>query len=183
MQRVSVVGTTGSGKTTLARALAAALGCPHIELDALFWGPKWSMAELPVFRSRVASVVAGDAWVIDGGYSDVRDLVWARADTVVWLDYPLAVTLSRLVRRILARIRDGTELWPGTGNRETIRNAVFARDPLVWFAIRTHRGRRRRIAAMLARPEYAHLRSHRFTHPADAERWLQAQRALPAPRI
>jgi hypothetical protein len=141
------------------------------------------MAELPVFRSRVAEVVAGDRWVIDGGYSDVRDLVWARADTVVWLDYPLVVTLSRLVRRIVARIRDGSELWPDTGNRETIRNQLFSRDPLVWFAIRTHRGRRRRIAEMLARPEHAHLHVHRFTRPADAELWLDAQRALVAPRI
>jgi hypothetical protein len=163
--------------------LAGALGSPHVELDALFWGPRWSMAELPVFRSRVASAVAGDAWVIDGGYSDVRDLVWARADTVVWLDYPLAVTLSRLLCRIGARIRDGAELWPGTGNRETIRNQVFSRDPLVWFAIRTHRGRRRRIAAMLARPEYAHLVVHRFTRPAEADRWLETQRARGAPRI
>jgi len=183
VRRVSVVGTTGSGKTTLARALAAVLGCPHVELDALFWGPGWSMAELPVFRSRVASVVAGDGWVVDGGYSDVRHLVWARADTVVWLDYPLAVTLSRLMGRIAARIRDGTELWPGTGNRETIRNQVFTRDPLVWFAIRTHRGRRRRIAAMLAQPEYTHLGVHRFTRPADADRWLEAQRRRVAPRI
>ncbi len=141
------------------------------------------MAELPVFRSRVASVVATDGWVVDGGYSDVRDLVWARADTVVWLDYPLAVTLSRLLRRIAARIRDGTELWPGTGNRETIRNQVFSRDPLVWFAIRTHRGRRRRIAAMLARSEYAHLQVHRFARPDDAELWLEAQRKLTGTRI
>jgi adenylate kinase family enzyme len=177
------VGTTGSGKTTLARALADALGCPHIELDALFWGPRWSMAALPVFRARVAEVVVGDGWVVDGGYSDVRDLIWSRADTVVWLDYPLALTLSRLLRRIVARIRDGSELWPGTGNRETIRNQLFSRDPLVWFAIRTHRGRRKRIAAMLARPEYAHLEVHRFTLPADAQDWLEAQRRRVAPRI
>ena len=141
------------------------------------------MAELPIFRSRVAAVVAGDGWVVDGGYSDVRDLVWARADTVVWLDYPLAVTLSRLLRRIAARVRDGTELWPGTGNRETVRNQIFTRDPLVWFAIRTHRGRRRRIAEMLARPENAHLQVHRFLRPSDAERWLGSQRRLVAPRI
>jgi adenylate kinase family enzyme len=159
------------------------VGSPHIELDAVFWGPGWTMAELPVFRSRVAAIVAGDRWVVDGGYSDVRDLVWARADTVVWLDYPLEVTLSRLLRRIVARIRDGAELWPGTGNRETVRNQLFSRDPLVWFAIRTHRGRRRRIAAMLARPEYAHLRVHRFAHPKEADRWLEAQRRRVTPRI
>jgi len=141
------------------------------------------MVDLPVFRSRVASAVAGDAWVIDGGYSAVRDLIWPRADTVVWLDYPLRVILPRLVRRILARIQDKAELWPGTGNRETVRNAMFSRDPLVWFAIRTHRNRRRRIRETLARPEYAHLEVHRLTRPAEADRWLQAQRAAAAPRI
>lgn len=177
-----MVGTTGAGKTTMARALAAVLGSPHIELDALFWGPRWTMAELPVFRSRVTSVVAGDGWVIDGGYSAVRDLIWPRADTVVWLDYPLTVILPRLVRRIVARIRDGSELWPGTGNRETIRGQ-FSRDQLVWFAIRTHRGRRRRIIEMLTRSEYAHLRVHHFTRPADADGWLEAQRQLTASRI
>jgi adenylate kinase family enzyme len=182
VRRVSVVGTTGAGKTTLARALAAVLGSPHVELDALFWEPRWKMAELPVFRSRVASVVAGDAWVIDGGYSAVRDLIWPRADSVVWLDYPLTVILPRLVRRIVARVRDKAELWPGTGNRETVRNAIFNRDPLVWFAIRTHRNRRRRIKEMLARSEYAHLRLHRFTRPAELDRWLAVQRASAAPR-
>jgi adenylate kinase family enzyme len=183
VKRVSVVGTTGSGKTTLARALSALLGSPHVELDALFWEPRWKMAELAVFRTRVASAAAGDEWVIDGGYSAVRDLIWPRADTVVWLDYPLTVILPRLIRRIVARIQDKAELWPGTGNRETVRNAIFNRDPLVWFAVRTHRNRRRRIKEMLARPEYAHLQLHRFTRPIDADRWLEAQRALAAPRI
>ncbi len=140
------------------------------------------MAEPAVFRSRVASVVAGDEWVVDGGYSTVRDLIWPRADTVVWLDYPLTVILPRLVRRIVARIRDGSELWPGTGNRETIRGQ-FSRDQLVWFAVRTHRSRRRRIIEMLARSEYVHLGVHHFTRPADADRWLGAQRKLSASRI
>ena len=136
------------------------------------------MAELPVFRSRVASVVEAEDWVVDGGYSVVRDLIWSRADTVVWLDYPLTVILPRLFGRIVARIRDGSELWPGTGNRETIRNQLFTRDPLLWFAIRTHRSRRRRITEMLARPEHAHLAVHRFRESREADRWLEAQRKL-----
>jgi len=142
------------------------------------------MADLADFRARAARAIAGDDWVIDGNYraAGVLEMVWSRADTVVWLDYPLALTVSRLLRRIIARIRDGTELWPGTGNRETVRNAFFNRDPLVWFAVRTHLGRRRRLGELLARPEYAHLDVHRFRHPSDAESWLQAQRAPAAPR-
>lgn len=180
-----MVGTTGSGKTTFARALAPLIASPHVELDALFWERGWTMAEPDVFRARVASAIAVDAWVVDGNYraAGALSLVWSSADTVIWLDYALAVTLSRLLRRILARIRDGAELWAGTGNRETVRNAFLSRDPLLWFALRTHRGRRRRFEELLARPEYAHLRVHRFTRPADAERWLATQRGPVAPRI
>lgn len=185
MRRVSVVGTTGSGKTTLARSLAAVLGHRHIELDALFWEPAWKMADPDVFRARVAAAIAADEWVVDGNYraAGVLEMVWSRADTVVWLDYPLRITLVRLLRRIVARIRDGTELWPGTGNRETVRQAFLQRDPLLWFALRTHRGRRRRLAELLARPDFAHLAVLRFGRPADAARWLEAERAKPSARI
>jgi energy-coupling factor transporter ATP-binding protein EcfA2 len=185
VKRVSVIGTTGSGKTTFARALSALIGAPHIELDALFWEAGWKMAELETFRGRVRSAIIGERWVVDGNYraAGALELVWSRADTVVWLDYPLPLTLLRLARRIVARIRDGAELWPGTGNRETISNAFFNRDPLLWFAIRTHRGRRRRLAQLLTRPESAHLAVHRFGHPREAERWLSAQRPIVAPRI
>ena len=185
MRRVSVVGTTGSGKTTFARALGVIVDAPHVELDALFWEPRWKMADLEVFRRRVAAAIAADAWVVDGNYraAGVLEMVWSRADTVVWLDYPLTITLARLFRRIVARIRDGTELWPGTGNRETVRQAFLQRDPLLWFALRTHRGRRRRLAELLARPDLAHLVVHRFRRPSDAQRWLEAQRAATPARI
>jgi len=185
VRRVSVIGTTGSGKTTFARALGAVIGAPHVELDALFWEAGWKMAELETFRARVRSAISGERWVVDGNYraAGALELIWSRADTVVWLDYPLPFVLSRLLRRIVARIRDGAELWPGTGNRETVRNSFFTRDPLPWFAVRTHRGRRRRLSEVLARPEFAHLAVHRFREPPEAERWLEAQRALATPRI
>ena len=102
-RRVLVLGRTGSGKTTLARQLASALDVPHIELDALYFGPGFEKAPLAVLRARTSAAVAGDRWVTDGNKSAVRDLVWPRADTVVWLDYPLAVSLWRLGRRALWR--------------------------------------------------------------------------------
>jgi energy-coupling factor transporter ATP-binding protein EcfA2 len=185
VRRVSVIGTTGSGKTTFARALGELIGAAHVELDGLFWEAGWKMAELETFLARIRSGISGERWVADGNYraAGALELVWSRADTVVWLDYPLPLVLLRLLQRIVARIRDGAELWPGTGNRETVRNAFLTRDPLLWFALRTHRGRRRRLAEALARPEFAHLAVHCFREPREAERWLESQRALVASRL
>lgn len=182
MRRVSVVGSTGSGKTTFARELASILGVRHIELDALNWGPNWTMVDERLFRSRVDAATSCDAWVVDGNYGGrgAREIVWGRADTVVWLDPPLPIILARLWRRSVGRIRSGYVLWGG--NRETFRNTFLSRESLFVWALKTHRSRKRLYGEHLARPEYAHLDAHRFTRPADAERWLETQRTLDAAR-
>ncbi len=126
MRRVSVVGTPGSGKSTFAASLALILGVDHVELDAIFHQPGWVALPKAEFRERVAAITAADRWVIDGNYSAVRDLVWRRADIVVWLDLPRGVVMRRIVARTLRRAIQRQELW--NGNREPWRN-FFLLDP------------------------------------------------------
>jgi hypothetical protein len=169
--RINVVGTSCSGKTTLARDLARRLGLPYVELDALFWGRDWTPVPDELFRARVADAVDGEQWVIDGGYAPVRDLTWGRVDTVVWLDYPMPLVLARWARRTLTRIRSREEFWPGTGNRESVSNALRP-NGLLWWILRTHHRRRRSMAAGLAaRPDIAAVRLH---SPVEAGRWLRS---------
>jgi len=167
MQRILVIGTTGSGKTTLARALAARLGLPHAEQDAWNHLPGWQEAPREQFRAQVAAFTAQPAWVMDGNYSKARDLGWTRADTLVWLDYPGQVVFSRLLTRTLRRIVFRQELW--NGNREHLRNAVKADSPLPWF-FKTHWRRRRDTPRQIA--DYPHLRVVRLRTPREAARWL-----------
>lgn len=178
MRRVSVVGSTGTGKTTFGRALAEILGVPFVELDAINWGPNWTMIPAETFQGRAREIVAADAWVVDGNYGGrgVRDIVWRAADTIVWLDYPLRVIYPRLFRRTVARLADRREIWPGTANRESFRGAFLSRKSLFWWLLRTHWVRRRNWPALFALPQYAHVRVHRFTRPQDADAWLRAQR-------
>lgn len=86
--RISVVGNSGSGKTTMARTLAAHLGLPHLELDAVAQQANWTMLDHSEFRRRVGQFITAPRWVIDGNYTKagVLDLVWSSADTVLWLD-------------------------------------------------------------------------------------------------
>ena len=169
MRRINVTGTSCSGKTTLARALAERLDVPHVEFDALFWDREWTPVPPGVFRQRLADALAGDAWVADGGYEAARDITWSRVDTVVWLDYPMPVVLGRWAARTVRRIRTQEEFWPGTGNRESLRNAV-RRDGLLWWILTTHRGRRRRmLRRMVDRPDITFVR---IRSPREADVWL-----------
>jgi len=143
MRRVSVVGTSGSGKSTFARALAERLDVPFIELDALHHGPGWTEASPEELRARVEAATAGpEGWVIDGNYeTKLGDLVWEAADTIVWLDLPLHLSLRRLWSRTSRRIRTGEELW--NGNRESWRGAFWGRESLFAWTVRSHVRRRR----------------------------------------
>lgn len=161
-RKIAVVGGSGSGKTTVARRLAELHDLQYVELDALFWGPNWTGCPRDEFRTRVEDAISGDAWVADGNYTgQLGDLVLERAELVVWLDLPLRVTFPRLWRRTRQRMRDRTELWGG--NRETWRGALFSRDSLFLWALRTNRQRRAQFEESQARYDFVRLRSARET--------------------
>jgi adenylate kinase family enzyme len=172
LRRIAVVGTSGSGKTTLARRLAECLEIPHVELDALHWGPNWTPAAVEEFRERVAQALAGDTWTTDGNYGKVRDIVWGLADTVVWLDYSLPIVLTRVIRRTLRRSICREELW--SGNRERLGASLFTRDSIIRWTLRTYGRRRSEYPLLFGQPEYAHLRFVRLGSPRATRAWLDA---------
>lgn len=179
--RVIVTGTTGSGKTTLADAIAEAIGAPHVELDGLHWEPNWTEAADDVFRARVGGAVAGERWVVDGNYSKVNDLTWPRADLLVWLDYSIARVYWQLLRRTTRRVWTREELWQG--NRERLRTAFFSRQSLFVWALRTHWKRRRTFPAVLAGVAGDHLDFVRIRSRHERARFLrELQRVAAAAR-
>ena len=91
LHRIVVIGSAGSGKTTLASKLGLILNVPHIELDRLHWGPDWSLPSIDGFTSIVLEALGGNRWVADGNYSTIRHVLWSLADTILWMDYPLQV--------------------------------------------------------------------------------------------
>jgi adenylate kinase family enzyme len=163
-----VIGSTGSGKTTFARALAEKLGVPHVEIDALFWQPGWVMTSAEELRLKVEAALGHAGWVVDGNYSSrLGTFVLDQADEVVWLDLPLRTTWPRLLRRTVRRLRGREEMW-GT-NRETFRNAFLSRNSILVYALQTH-GRGRRVRAeWVSRYPYVRLRSAR-----DVTRYIEA---------
>lgn len=102
-RRVLVIGMAGSGKSTFSRALSAKTGLPLIYLDLAYWNPGWVEPSQEEWREKQSSLVAGDAWIIDGNDDETLDLRLERADTVVFLDTPWWTCAGRAFLRGLRK--------------------------------------------------------------------------------
>lgn len=170
-QRIAVIGTTGSGKTIIARKLSLRLGIPHIELDALYWEENWSGVSDEVFRERVAAAIQGDHWIVDGNYSRCRDLVWAKADTVVYLDYSFWRILWQLLVRTFRRSLQREILW--SGNRENLSKAFFSKDSILRWMLTTYHRRRRQYASLFQEAQYDYVKIVQLVNPRMTDKWLE----------
>lgn len=172
--RIVVIGTSGAGKTTMARSIARTLGRTHVEFDSYRHGPNWTETPDDEFRAQLSEALGGDVWVADGNYSVARGVVWPRATMLVWLDYPINVVMWRLFWRTMRRGIFRQRLW--NGNRENLWQHLFSRQSLFLWALQTHWLRRRTLPPLMAQPEHAHLEVVRLRSPGAARRWLRALR-------
>mgnify|MGYP001823249035 CR=1 FL=1 len=177
--RIAVVGNSGSGKSTLARAIADKIGAEHIELDAIHHLPGWTPIDREEMRRKVADRIETDTWVVDGNYGSlVQDLVFARAETVVWLDLPRRVVMPRIIRRTLGRMLSRRELW--NGNKERFGN-LFKTEPeenIILWSWTQHEKYRTKYAAAATAAENAHLEWVRITSTRQQRSWLRSLSAL-----
>ena len=170
--RIVVIGTSGAGKTTMARSIARKLGRPHVEFDSYRHGPNWTETPDDLFREQLSEALSGDVWVADGNYSVARDVVWPRATMLVWLDFPFNVVMWRLFWRTMRRGVFRQRLW--NGNRENLWQHLFSRQSLFLWVLQTHWRRRRTVPQALALPEHAHLDVVRLRSPGAARKWLKS---------
>jgi adenylate kinase family enzyme len=171
--RVVVVGVTSSGKSTLAETLAKRFNLKYIELDALHWEPKWQGAPLEIFRARVEEATRAKNWVVAGNYHSVRDLIWHKAEAVIWLDYPLLTILWQLTRRNFKRWWTQELLW-GT-NREPfwVHFKIWSNESLYHWLFKTYWRRKREYPLLFSQPEHQHLIVIHFRHPGETKEWLE----------
>lgn len=165
MDRVLIAGISGAGKTTMARVLEARLGLPRYELDALHHGPGW--VKRPEFEADVARFAAEARWVTeDQYYGPLGDLLWRRADTLVWLDLPRRDVMRQVIRRSVVRAATRRELW--NGNRESVRGWLDPGHPMRW-AWSQHYRKRFTVAERIE--EHPHLTVVQLASTEDVRRW------------
>lgn len=181
MQRVSVVGCPGSGKSSVARRLSGVLGAPCVELDALHWGPDWSAPTDEEFRVKVRAATSGDTWIVDGNYQNkIGTLVWERADTVVWVNPSRWTVMWRVLCRTVRRVLTRQELW--SGNREDWRALAFWRgeDSILWWAWTSYAHYEELYASAMREEQNRPLVFHHLRTAKQVNRFLKSLEQAPA---
>jgi adenylate kinase family enzyme len=171
--RIVVVGTTSSGKSTLASQLVEKIGADFIELDALHWEPNWVEAPDEVFHKRVETAISSQVWVVAGNYHVVRDVIWQRAEAVIWLDYPFHVVFWRLLTRTIRRSFFREELWNGNRENFWMHLKLWSDESLFHWLFKTYWRRKREYPTLFELPENAHLKVIHFKHPKETDEWLE----------
>ena len=168
--RIAIVGSSGSGKTSLARRVAARLDIPHVEIDAIHHLAGWEPN--PAFLTDLEAALDRADWVCDGNYGAAERIVRGRADTIVVFDLPRRVVTRQVVVRTIRRAVTREELW--NGNREPLTN-LYRWQPeknIIRWSWTHHRAYRARYVADARSGAWQHaevvwIRSH-----ADADAWL-----------
>lgn len=171
LQRVTVVGTSCSGKTTFAKNLAQILNVKHIELDAINWLPDWVERPKEEFLSLVEKAAADDAWVFDGNYTRTRQIVWRRATAIIWLNYSFPRTFYRALNRTTRRVFTGERIY--SGNHETFSKAFLSRDSILFWVLTTYHEKRRRYSKLLREDNFSEKEIFIFQNPSQTEEFLR----------
>lgn len=171
-RRIVVVGVTGSGKSLLAEKLARRFNLDYIELDALYWKPGWVESSDEEFRTSVEAATHSPGWVLAGNYGKVRDIVWPRAQALIWLDYPFHLVLWRLWRRTWRRWRKKELLWGTNYEKLFPQFKIWSKESLFNWLVQSYAGHKRQYPQLFSRPEYSHLIVYQFKRPGDTEKWL-----------
>ena len=173
MKKVNVIGTTGSGKSTFSKELADKLACPYFQMDELFWKPSWGESTDEEFIPKIEEVVLGESWVLDGNYSRTNNIKWEAVDVVVWIDYSYLRTFFQLLKRTIVRAISKKELWPNTGNRESIRKSFFSKTSiLIWF-FRGYPKNKARYAKLQYLSDFENVRFVRLCSPKETRDFIK----------
>lgn len=171
-KRILVIGTTSSGKSTLANRIAEKISADFIELDSLHWEPNWVEAPDELFREYVEKATSSQVWVVAGNYHVVRDIIWPRAEAIIWLDYPFHIVFWRLLTRTIRRLMRREKLFSGNVENGWMHLKLWSQESLFHWLFKTYWRRKREYPMLFALPENRHLQVIHFKRPKEAEDWL-----------
>lgn len=172
-KRINVVGTSGSGKSTVAKKIADKLSIPYVEMDKVFWGPDWYWPSDKEFFSNLQKELSGNEWVLDGNYTRTIPIKWEKTQIVVWVDLPFTRTLYQAVKRAIKRSMTQEEIWPGTGNKESFRKNFFSKDSIILWTLKNYKKVKTKYESYMKDERYSHLKFIRLCSHKEIDKFLK----------
>lgn len=162
MQRALVIGPCGAGKSTLAGELGARLSLPVFHMDQLNWKPGWTESSKDEIAAKLYDIITTDRWLIDGTYGGTLAPRVERADTIVYLDFPISLCVRRLLKRIWTyRGRSRPDMTPDCPERFDL--------AFLFYVMRWKSGPRIRMEQRLIGHEHKIIR---LRNPDELQRWM-----------
>lgn len=173
---IAVVGTSGAGKTYIAKRLAEVLGLTYICSDAILWGPDWTWRSDDEQLADYDRATRAPGWTFDGNLGSATKTksatVLDRIDTLVWLDLPRSAVFRQVLVRTIRRAWTKEPLW--AGNRESWRMSFFSRESILLWSMQTYALRRRQYTELFNSPAYSHVKRIRISSRREVDAWLKA---------
>lgn len=162
VNRALVIGPCGAGKSTASHRIARVSGLPLYHLDKLHWRPGWVEGSTDELNEALLPIIDQERWLIDGNYGSTLKTRLARADTLIYLDFPVRLCLWRALKRVWNfRGRSRPDMAEGCPER-------FDLDFFLYI-LKWNRNARPRTERLIQDFDGTLLR---FRKPLDLEIWL-----------
>jgi adenylate kinase family enzyme len=172
-KRIVVIGSTSSGKSTLAKQLAQNFSLDYIDLDELHWEPNWHEADDDVFRSRVEAATSASRWVVAGNYQVIRGIVWPRAEALIWMDYSFLRVFWQLTVRSIRRSITQEEVCNGNREKFWWHLKLWSDESIFRWLFKTYWRNKHAYPQSFVEPRHSHLRVLHFRSPREVNDWVR----------
>ena len=101
MNKITIIGCPGTGKTTYSVKLGKKLNIPVYHLDKVFWKNNWEHISQDEFGKVQDEIMQNEKWIIDGNFTKTIENRIKNSDAVIFFDYPKRISLWRTFKRYL----------------------------------------------------------------------------------
>ncbi|MEP1871718.1 MAG: adenylate kinase [Paraglaciecola sp.] len=172
MKKVNVIGTSGSGKSHFSKRLAEALDSTYIEMDAMLWQPDWQPLDTSEFVMTIQEIISNPSFVLDGNHSKTNSVKWSVVDTIIWLDLGFWRTFTQILRRSIKRSYARSEIWAGTGNKESFYRSFFSSESVIWWMLKNYWKTKSKYRNLFKEKSSSNMRLIRLRSRAEVEAFL-----------